>query len=1657
VRARTVPVRAGRSAEPEDADRHDEETTMDAGTEVQRRERLDELLALAHAGLPAERRGAFGVFASECFAQLDADDLAERSLEDLAGALLSHWQFGAQRQPGAPKVRALSPTLADDGWASRHSVVEIVNDDMPFLVDSTTVDINREGLTLHLIVHPVFAVQRDAAGALQALAPPAAEPGWPRESWMHIEVDRLVDAEQRSRLVAAIEKVLADVRAAVTDWPRMVERLQEAVAEVGRLSGAPSAALPAATVAECRAFLEWLAQDHFVLLGYRQHDLLPHAGAGGATALRLVAGSGLGVLRERAQQQGAAQEDSAWSSLPPAARALAEAPLPLLVVTKANTRSTIHRPGYTDYVGLKRYDAAGRVIGEHRFLGLFTSSAYAARVSETPLLRGKVEAIAARAGLPPGGHRAKALAHILETYPRDDLFQIGDDELYETALGILALGDRQRLRLFVRRDPFDRFVSCLLYVPRESYATELRVKCQQILMQAFGGSSAEFDVLLGEGALARIHFVIRTEPGAGRSFDRSALKALEAQLAQAARRWSDLLRDALVDAEGEARGLALFKRWAGAFPADYRERVSARAAVADVTKLAQLSEERPLALALYRPLGAEPGVWGFKVYRRGGAVVLSDSLPMLERMGVRVMGEHNHRIVDTGAGAGEGAGGVVISVHDFDLRAPLSEDAEPAEVARLFEDAFERVFDGRVENDDFNRLVLRAALPAEEVVILRAYARYCRQIGFALGQATIEAALAAQPRIARMLVQLFKLRFAPTEHDAEAAASQERAILQALEKVSNLSEDRALRQLLGLIQATLRTNFWRTGSGHSGAVGPRRSFLSLKFDCAKVPGLPEPKPLYEIFVCSPRFEGVHLRGGKVARGGLRWSDRPEDFRTEVLGLVKAQMVKNTVIVPVGSKGGFVLKKAPPPSDREAFMKEGVACYQDYLRGLLDLTDNLVGGRTVAPPLVVRHDGDDPYLVVAADKGTATFSDFANAVSAEYGHWLGDAFASGGSVGYDHKAMGITARGAWESVKRHFRERGVDIQSTAFTVAGVGDMSGDVFGNGMLLSRHIRLVAAFDHRHVFLDPDPDPATSFAERERLFKLPRSSWADYDPALISAGGGVWSRSEKSVPISPPVRAVLGIDAERLTPTELITAILKAPVDLLYNGGIGTYVKAASEQHADAGDRANDAVRVNGRDLRCKVVGEGGNLGFTQRGRIEAALAGVRLNTDAIDNSAGVDTSDHEVNIKILLGLAIADGEMTDKQRNALLAQMTDEVAALVLRDNVFQTQCLSITHRLGPRLLDQEARFIRFLEKQGRLNRAIEFLPGDDEIAERKAMTGPGGGKLTTPERAVLLAYCKMWLFDEILASDLPEDPWIGTALARYFPATLRERAAAWIPRHPLKREIVATHVLNSMVNRVGATYVHRIAEITGAKVPQIVRAYLLTREVFGLVPLWQQVEALDNRVPDALQAELLIHEGWLTSRATTWFLRSRRLSEPMAPTIERFATAVQALAARLAPAASKSALAVGWMGAGVPATLATRIASAEALLDALDIAEVAEASGQPFDAVCEVHAGVGERLGLARLRGQIDTLPSDSYWASRAKAALGDDLAALRRELARQVLGTDAGGAPAASLDAWERRHVAALERARRLLADLAEAKQADLAMMSVALRELRSLA
>ncbi|NLP64914.1 NAD-glutamate dehydrogenase [Paraburkholderia sacchari] len=1599
---------------------------------------LSDLVEFACERLPESTFQIVEPFLRHYYDFVDAEDLRSRSVADLYGAAMAHWQAAQRFVPGSERMRVYNPILEQHGWHSDHTVIEIVNDDMPFLVDSVSMAVNKLGLALHSVMHPVFRIWRGKDGAIVRVdvGGAGADDGQSQlASFIHFEVDRCGDAAKLEELRSSIAKVLGDVRAAVEDWPKIVEVVRATIKSM-------KARESSAEDVESRAFLEWMAADHFTFLGQRDYALVEH---GDGFALRGVEGSGLGILRESLRVPGAPDV----TPLPSAATEIVAGAWPIFL-TKANSRATVHRPGYLDYVGVKLVGQDGKVCGERRFLGLYTSTAYMVSSSEIPIVRRKCANIVRRAGFLPKGHLGKSLVTVLETWPRDELFQADEDDLFDVAMGVLRLQEHQRTRLFVRRDRFDRFVSCLVYVSRDKYNTDLRLRVANLLKEAFNGESVEFTPLLSESALARIHFVVHSKTGTMPQVD---TRELEARLVQVTRRWQDDLADALLDAFGEEQGTRLLRRYADSFPAGYRDDYPARTAVRDIDLIERVQGTRRIAMNLYRPIESGPRAFRFKVYCTGEAIALSRSLPMLEHLGVRVDEERPYVI--------EAPGCDPAWVHDFGLE--LADDAEfdIERVKDLFEDAFEAVWTARIENDDFNRLVLRAYLSAREVTILRAYAKYLRQVGSTFSDAYIERALTGNPAIARQLVELFVIRFDPVVDDVgearEARAERAlKAIESALDQVPNLDEDRILRQFLGVINATQRTNYYRRD-----ADGAPLASLSFKFNPAKVPGLPEPKPMFEIWVYSPRVEGVHLRGGRVARGGLRWSDRREDFRTEVLGLMKAQMVKNVVIVPVGSKGGFVVKNPPPLTDREAWMREGVACYQTFLRGLLDLTDNLVNNAIVPPPDVVRHDPDDPYLVVAADKGTATFSDYANAISHEYGFWLDDAFASGGSVGYDHKKMAITARGAWESVKRHFREMGVDTQSTDFTVVGIGDMSGDVFGNGMLLSPHIKLVAAFDHRHIFLDPNPDPATSFAERSRLFALERSSWADYDPAAISAGGGVFARTVKTIPLSSAVQSALGIEAASLPPTELIRAILLAPVDLLYNGGIGTYVKAARETHAQVGDKANDAVRVNGAELRCKVVGEGGNLGVTQFGRIEFAQRGGRINTDAIDNSAGVDCSDHEVNIKILLGLVVADGEMTMKQRNTLLADMTDEVGLLVLSDNYYQTQALSIAGRYSAELLDAETRLMRWLERAGRLNRAIEFLPTDDEIAERQAAKLG----LTSPERAVLLAYSKMWLYDALLESNVPEDPLVANLLIDYFPKPLQQRYSEPMQRHPLRREILATHLTNALVNRVGCAFVHRLMEETDVQPGDIVRACIMARDVFDLNDVWRDIDALDNRVPDDVQARMFVDVARLLERAALWFLRHLQAGavDSEGALLARCRDAAQRLAPQLPallPAGDLEALSArqaALVNAGVESALAVRVASGEISIALLDIADVAAACDRPLEHVAAAYFALDMRLNYGWIGERAAALPTPTHWDTMARAAALAEVARLKRALTTNALAAAPDSADAQALvDAWCEQHEAALERYGHLLTELRATSGVSLAVLLVIVRAMAAL-
>jgi glutamate dehydrogenase len=1589
---------------------------------------IEKTVEHARRKLPAEQAARLEAFIHIYYGAVAAEDLLERSVDDLYGAALAHLNLASRRTPGEAKVHVYTPQLEEHGWSSTHTIVEIVNDDMPFLVDSVSMELNRLGSGIHLIIHPVARVRRGEDGRLLEVLPhDARATDCLLESFIHAEIVRETDPDHLDQVRVGLERVLADVRAAVVDWKPMVERGRQIVADLD--ANAPP--VDAEELAESKALLEWILDNHFTFLGYHEYDLVVEDGE---DALRRVPGTGLGILRDTDGEHGVVK-------LPREARGLARAK-DILVLTKANSRATVHRPAYLDYVGVKRFDEAGEVVGERRFLGLYTSSAYSARPDEIPLLRRKARKVRERSGLPPGSHADKALVEILESYPRDELFQISDDELFEIAMGILHLGERQRVRLFVRRDTFGRFFSCLVFVPRDRFNTQVRHAIQEILQEEFQGVSVDYNVRLSESVLARLHYVIYTRPGTEVDAD---VRAIEARLVEATRTWADDLSDTLVEQLGEERGTELFAHYRDAFPAAYRDDFTPPAAVLDIERMERLDPEGDLALTLYRPLEAADNFFVLKLLRSGRPILLSDVLPLLEDLGVKVYDERPYEI--------DRAGPVDAWIYDFGLESqdgPIDLDA----VGPAFKDAFAKAWRGEIEVDGFNRLVLRAGLTWREVAMLRALAKYLRQVGTTFSQRYMEETLANHPEIVGNIVRLFVLRFDPArEDDREADAEGLSALIeQEIDAVPSLDQDRILRSFLRLVQATLRTNYFQRD-----AQSEPKPYLSFKLDPTLVPDLPLPRPLYEIWVYSPRTEGVHLRGGRVARGGIRWSDRREDFRTEILGLMKAQMVKNAVIVPVGAKGGFVVKR--PPADRDALREEVVDCYRTLMRGLLDVTDNLVGGEPVPPVDVVRYDDTDPYLVVAADKGTATFSDVANGVAAEYGFWLGDAFASGGSAGYDHKAMGITARGAWESVKRHFRELDVDIQTTDFTAVGIGDMAGDVFGNGMLLSRHLKLVAAFNHEHVFLDPDPDPETSFAERERLFALPRSSWADYDAEKVSPGGGVFPRTAKSIPLSPQVRRRLGVEAEALPPTELIRAVLTAEVDLLWNGGIGTFVKASSESHLEVGDKGNDALRVDGRELRARVVGEGGNLGFTQRGRIEYAFAGGRIFTDAIDNSAGVDCSDHEVNIKILLGEVVAAGDMTEKQRNELLVSMTDDVARLVLRNNYRQTQALSLARFQAPSMLGVHARLIQHLEQEGRLSRELESLPSEEELAER----GAAGGGLVSPELAVLFAYAKIELYDALLASDLPDDEHMAAELVQYFPRVLSERFRDAMDAHRLRRELIATYVTNSLVNRAGMTFAFRLLEETGASAGDVARAYTVAREVFDLRALWTEIEALDSAIPAEVQLKLLLEVRKLVERVSRWLVRGRPQPLDIAAEIEYFAPGAALLEKSLPDLlvgsdrrAFEQAVAA-YVRAGAPEELARRVASLGGLFSTLDIVEVASATGASLEEVAAVYHALGGRLELQWVRDEITALPRDNRWQTLARAALRDELYGVHRALTREALQAAGSGLDAEGrVEAWYTASRAGVDRVLQVLSDIRMGGLSSLETLSVALREVRNL-
>ncbi len=1580
------------------------------------------------------------------------EDLEQRPAADVMAAALSQWQWAAVREDGAALVRVFSPCLEEDGWASPHTVIETVVDDMPFLVDSLTAQLGGQDREVHLVIHPLLQVVRDEAGRLVGLQSDgeAAVPAQRvvTESWIHIEIDRESDPHQVQQLTQTLQQVLADVRQSRTDDQLM---RQQALAVADGLQPHGSTQRQ-----EAMDLARWLAQDNFVFLGYQQFSYLADLPDQPGDCLQPVPGSTLGVLRVG---QGQAQQAA------PQIR-----PVPhteTVVVTKAQARSTVHRATNLDYIGITTYDQQDTPSHEHVFVGLFAPMVYTERPERVPLIRRKVEQIMAASDFPPTSHSYRDLLNIVERFPRDELFQAPVSYLERVAHGVLTVQERRRVRVFARVDTDEGFVSVLAYLPRDRFNTGVRMRMQQILLQTYQGISVDSRVSLTDSVLARLHFLVHVPQATPIPHVDTA--QVQQRINEASRAWSEDFADALDAQLGEEQAARLARAYPDAFGQAYQEMFDPRTAVGDLQRLSHLQEQGGLSMSLYTPAGAAQGVRRFKIISTT-AMSLSQVLPVLQNLGVEVLDERPYQV--------RGREGVAGYLYDFGLHYVPTGEAIPTDGKTRFQEAFAAVWAGSAEDDGFNALVLRANLSWRQAAMVRAYGKYLRQIGMAYSQDYVEQALVTHWALTRLLVQIFTTRFDPAWDGSvareQAVADLRTQLLAGLERVESLDHDKILRAFLDLIMGTVRTNYFQTDE-----QGQPKPYLSFKLASQELALLPQPRPWCEIWVYSPRVEGVHLRFGSVARGGLRWSDRREDFRTEVLGLVKAQMVKNAVIVPTGAKGGFVLKQMPTdatgtPCDREAVMAEAVASYETFIAGLLDVTDNLAtpdpaspqaSPQVVHPEAVVCYDADDSYLVVAADKGTATFSDYANAVALRYGFWLGDAFASGGSAGYDHKAMGITARGAWESVRRHFRELGRDTQTQDFTVVGIGDMSGDVFGNAMLLSPHIRLVAAFDHRSIFLDPDPDAAASFAQRRRLFELPRSSWADYDPSLISAGGGVYPRSAKSIEISPQVRSALGLSeqVQALAPTQLIQAILSAPVDLLFNGGVGTYVKASGETSLEVGDKSNDAVRVNGADLRCLVVGEGGNLGFTQRGRIEYAQVGAGgrgggINTDAIDNSAGVDTSDHEVNLKVLLGGLVAEGELTTKHRNELLAAMQSDVAQLVLRDNYDQNVVLGVSRAQSARMLTMHRNMINHLESNGELDRQIEFLPSEVEL-EQRAARDEG---LSCPELAVLLAYAKIAAKKALASSNLPEDPWFARVLRDYFPAEVAQRYPQRLETHRLRRDIVITGVVNDMINRAGSTFVYRATDETGAPAAEVARAYTVARYVFDLDSFWASIEALDGTIATSAQTTLYLEGRRMVDRCVRWLLQARTGSIDVGEQVARFREPIASLAGAiptLLVGGEQQSLAGRCRQLeqmGIPPELALRAAGLMHSFALLDVVVISRDTGVDAQQIAPLYFALSERFGVDVLLTRITALPRITRWHLLARSALRYDLYAALASLTMVVAQAPAVGDGVTQMQHWASQNSETIQRVDTTLREVLAHDAPDLAVLSVAVRAIRTL-
>lgn len=1588
--------------------------------------------------LPAKTPAALKNFIEEFFSKVPDDDIAMLEPRHIASMSQHQWDMANKRRQGEPSITIRTTRLKKGDADIGYTLIDIVNDDMAFLVDSVAAELARHSRLIHLLIHPVLHAKFNPKGKMTGIFAQPRE-GLLPQSHMHIQVQGAMAESLIPVLEEDLKRVLEDVRIANRDWLRMREKLRDAQKV---LAGAPSR-YGREEIEENISFLDYLYRDNFTLLGFREYKLTEGKNGVSSTAVK---GESMGLLHDSVVPAYISEDRKGLS--PELQKKRFEQPP--LTISKVNRRSTVHRSVPLDAIAVKLYNADGKVTGEMLFIGLFTSVTYSRSIQDVPLLRTKTEGALKHSGFRTGGHNYKALRHILEKYPRDELFQLSTDELLKTALSIMTLHERQRIALYTRRDPFQRYVSCLIYVPRDRYDTRLRTQIQTILEEELNGQCTDFYTTLDDSPLARVMFMVYTSQKEPPKFNR---KKIEMRLQEAGRAWAEKLALALLEIkEDESAIPETVENYGAAFPADYQQNYTPQQCVYDIDKMDEARASGRIALDLYRCKGCVGDELRLKIYKKGESVILTDILPVLENMGLTVVSERPYEIRAKGADDS-------MWIQDFLLETDDKAALERVDESKAkFEEALLRIWYGEMENDSLNHLILRAQMDWRDVMILRTYVRYMRQARTQFSTRFIEHAIYSHPSIAQNMVALFKALHDPKHHAKAAAEKLAGAIEKGMESVTSLEEDRILRTVLNLINVTLRTNFFQPGPD-----GKLKAYLAVKMDSKAVHDLPNPRPHREIFVYSRRMEGIHLRADVIARGGIRWSDRLEDFRTEVLGLMKAQQVKNSLIVPMGAKGGFVVKQPPAGNDRKAYLSEGIECYKILVRGLLDLTDNRKGTKVIPPQNVVRRDGDDPYLVVAADKGTASFSDIANALSAEYGFWLGDAFASGGSAGYDHKKMGITARGAWESIKRHFRELGHDTQAKDFDVIGVGDMAGDVFGNGMLLSEHIRLVGAFNHIHIFCDPDPDAAASFRERERLFKGV-SGWEAYDTKKLSKGGRIYLRSEKSIQLTPEIRARFDIDKEKVTPAELIQALLRGRADLLYFGGIGTYVKASQETHADVGDKSNDALRIDARELRAKVIGEGANLAMTQEARAEFSEKGGKLNADFIDNSGGVNSSDLEVNIKILMSEVMhkPKHKMTTQSRNKLLAGMTEEVARLVLHNNYQQTQGISLMELQAAENLTIHARFINDLEKKHGLSRRLEGFPDEETIDDRRR----AGKGLLRPELCTLQAHAKILFTKDMLASDIPdvpemEDHW----LFHYFPRPLREKYVPEIRHHRLRREIMATTLATSMVNRMGPTFVKEVMDKTGASCADVARAFLVVRESFDLRPLWLEIESLDNKVPAVVQLRAMKDIARMAQRETIWFLTRFGQKPDISRDTQAFRKDVHELRDALPGVVTKeleSAIAQKvntGIADGLPRALAHHLALIPSLGASGDIIRISRDEKADIPLTARIYFELGEFFHLDWLRQQARFLNVDDRWSAEALSGLVDQLYGCQAGLTVRILHDTKGrlrNGGGGIVRKWLESRAGQAEQYEIFFAELRRAGTPDLPRLLIAEQNLRQL-